>query len=58
MSPHRPIKLSDLDESRMERGGLLNLHICEKNQISSMRRQKWSISTFPIILVYGNFKLP
>ena len=32
MSPWQPIKLSDLDESHMKRGGLLNKHICEKNK--------------------------
>ena len=32
MSPHQPIKLSDLDESRMQHGGLLNKHICEKKK--------------------------
>ena len=26
-----PIKLSDLDKSRMKRGGLLNKHFCKKN---------------------------
>ena len=30
MSPRQPIKLSDLDKSHMKRGGLLNIHICEK----------------------------
>ena len=30
MSPRQPIKLSDLDKSRMQHGGLLNKHICEK----------------------------
>ena len=30
MSPRQPIKLSDLDKSRMKHGGLLNKHICEK----------------------------
>ena len=30
MSPGQPIKLSDLDKSRMQHGGLLNKHICEK----------------------------
>ena len=32
MSPRQPIKLSDLDKSRMEHGGPLNKHICEKNK--------------------------
>ena len=31
MSPRQPIKLSDLDEGRMKRGGLLNKHFCKKN---------------------------
>ena len=32
MSPHQPIKLSDLDKSRMKHGGLLNKYFCkEKN---------------------------
>ena len=29
MSPRHPIKLSDLDKSCMQHGGLLNKHICE-----------------------------
>ena len=51
MSLHQPIKLSYLDKSRMQHGGLLNKHICEekKNQISPVRQQKLSISSFPII---------
>ena len=28
-SPRQPIKLSDLDKSRMKHGGLLNKNICE-----------------------------
>ena len=36
MSPRQPIKLCDLDKSRMQHGGLLNKHICEKkSNISS-----------------------
>ena len=36
MSPSQPIKLSDLDNSCMKHGGLLNNHICEKkSNISS-----------------------
>ena len=36
MSPCQPIKLSDLDKSRMHHGGLLNKHICvKKSSISS-----------------------
>ena len=36
MSPHQPIKFSNLDKSRMQHGGLLNKHICEKkSNISS-----------------------
>ena len=47
----QPIKLSYLDKSRMQHGGLLNKHICKekKNQISPVRQQKLSISSFPII---------
>ena len=53
MSPHQPIKLSDLDKSRMQHGGLLNKYICEKkNQISPVRQQKLSISSFPIISLW------
>ena len=48
MSPWQPIKLRDLDIKHMKRGGLLN--ICKKKiQISPMRQQKMSSSTFPII---------
>ena len=32
MSPCQPIKLSYLDKSRMQHGGLLNKHICEKKK--------------------------
>ena len=36
VSPRQPIKLSDLDKSYMQHGGLLNKHICEKkSNISS-----------------------
>ena len=36
MSPRQPIKLSDLDKSRIQHGGLLNKYICEKkSNISS-----------------------
>ena len=36
MSPCQPIKLSYLDKSQMQHGGLLNKHICEKkSNISS-----------------------
>ena len=52
MSPLEPIKLSDLDKRRVKRGGLLNKHFCEKNQISPMRQQNLSISTFPIISLW------
>ena len=34
MSPRQPIKLSILDKSPMQHGGLLNKHICEKKNIS------------------------
>ena len=30
MWPHQPIKLSDLDKSRMKHGRLLNKHFCKK----------------------------
>ena len=33
VSPRQPIKLSDLDKSRMKLGGLLNKHFSKKNQI-------------------------
>ena len=54
MSLRQPIKLSYLDKSRMQHGGLLNKHICEeeKNQISPVRQQKLSISSFPIISLW------
>ena len=53
MSPHKPIKSSDLDKSRVKHGGLLNKHFCKiKNQISPMTWQKLSISTFPIISLW------
>ena len=49
LSSRQPIKLRDLDKSHMKHGGLLNKHICEKKiQISPVRQQKLSISTFPI----------
>ena len=34
MSPHQPIKSSDLDKSRMKHGGLLNKHFYKKNKIN------------------------
>ena len=50
MTPCQPIKLSDLDKSPIKHGGLLTKQICEKKiQISPVRQQKLSISTFPII---------
>ena len=53
MSPRQPIKLSDLDKSRMKHGGLLDKYFCkEKIQISPMTRQKLSISIFPIISLW------
>ena len=53
MSPRQPIKLSDLDKSRMKHGGLLNKYFCKKKiQISPMTWQKLSISTFPIISLW------
>ena len=30
MSPRQPIKLSELDKSRMKHGGLLNKYFCKK----------------------------
>ena len=36
LSPRQPIKLSYLDKSRMQHGGLLNKHMCKKkSNISS-----------------------
>ena len=32
MSPRQPIKLSDLDKSRMKHGGLLNNYFCKKKK--------------------------
>ena len=52
MSPRQPIKLSDLDKSRMKHGGLLNKFSVKKNQISQVTWQKLSISTFPIISLW------
>ena len=53
MSPRQPIKLSDLDKSRMKHAGLLNKHFCKKKfQISPMRQKKLSISSFPIISLW------
>ena len=49
----QPIKLSDLDKSRMKRGGLLNKHFSKKKiQISQMTWQILSFSTFPIISLW------
>ena len=53
MLHRQPIKLSHLDKSRMKHGELLTKHICEeKIQISPVRQQKLSISTFPIISLW------
>ena len=42
MSPRQPIKLSDLDKSRMKHEELLNKYFCkEKIQISPMTWQKF-----------------
>ena len=49
MSPRQPIKLSYLDKSRMQRGGLLNKHVCDSSNCQ--------FPVFPL-KVYGNFKLP
>ena len=32
MSPHQPIKSSDLDKSCVKHGGLLNKHFCKKKK--------------------------
>ena len=48
----QPIKLSDLDKSRMKHGGLLNKYFCKKIQVSPMTLQKLSFSTFPIISLW------
>ena len=32
MSPHQPIKSSDLDKSNMKHGGQLNKHLCKKKK--------------------------
>ena len=37
MSPRQPIKLSYLDKSRMQHGGLINKHICEKKKIKYLQ---------------------
>ena len=53
MLPRQPIKLSDLDKSRMKHGGLLNKYFCKKKiQISPMTWHKLSISTFHIISLW------
>ena len=53
MSPGQPIKFTDLDNSRVKHGGVLNQHFCKKKkQISPMTWQKLSISTFPIISLW------
>ena len=44
MSPRQPIKLSYLDKSRMQHGGLLNKHICEK-KINIYVKKKSNISS-------------
>ena len=53
MSPRQPITLSDLDKSRIQHGGLYSINISvKKNQISPVRQQKLSISSFPIISLW------
>ena len=43
----QPIKISDQDEGHLKRRALLNKHFSKnKTQISQMRKQKFSISTF------------
>ena len=48
----QPIKLSDMDKSRLKHGGLLNKYFIKKIQISPMTWEKLSISTFPIISLW------
>ena len=58
MSPRQPIKLSDLDKSRIKNGGLLNKVICEKiSNILSETAETVNFSLFTL-KVYGNYKLP
>ena len=45
MSPRQPIKLSYLDKSRMQHGGLINKHICEK-------KKELSLLTASYIFIY------
>ena len=44
----QPIKLSDLDKSRMKHGGLLNKHFCKKIQISprTLRKCQFPLSHY------------
>ena len=52
LPPQQPIKFTDLDKSHMKRRGLLNKHFCKKIQISPIRQEKMSISSFPIISLW------
>ena len=49
-----PIKISDLDKSRMKHGVLLNKNICEKN-VSQVRQQKLLICIF-LTLNFSHYK--
>ena len=49
MWPHQPIKLSDLDKSRMKHGGLLNKHFCKKKSNIPNDLADIVNFTFPII---------
>ena len=40
MSPRQPMKLSDLDKSRMKRGGLPNIHFCKKHSNIAIETEK------------------
>ena len=60
MSPHQPIKLSNLDKSRMIHEGLLNKHICGKNSnISSETAEtvNFHFSHYKSMGTPGNYKL-
>ena len=47
LGPQQPIKISDQGECYLKRRALLNKHFSKnKTQISSMKKQKFAISTF------------
>ena len=46
MSPRQPIKLSDLDKSRMKHGGLLNKYFCKKKKSSNIPNDLAEIVNF------------